>query len=338
MPDTQAKTYNPAIDLLRLISILAVILIHTTTKAFQATANDLYHLPWTLFLNQASRFTVPLFFMISGFVLELNYSHHANYWEYLKKRLSRIFIPYVFWSIVYFYFVYSQLNNNFFISLVSGTASYQLYFIPSLLIFYFIFPLLHRLYHFFTNRWMLIILGIIELLFLYQDYYLLPTNTFYPIKVAFFNYYVFIVGMVLSHHQEQLLNFVKKFLWLLILITLTLAYFIFYQGERLYYQTGNYLFFYSNWRPLILPYTFSFAAILYYLFTKIKLNLALVKTISRLSFLVFFIHIIVLETIWPLATFSQFWPNLTFFFLTSSVSFILAYLIHKIPYLSKLTG
>jgi len=47
-----------------------------------------------IFLNQIARFAVPMFFMISGFVLELNYDGNTGFWQYLKKRFSRIFIPY----------------------------------------------------------------------------------------------------------------------------------------------------------------------------------------------------------------------------------------------------
>lgn len=82
------KQYVKAIDALRVVSILAVVLIHTTTRTIETTHNNLTDFPFTLFLNQIARFAVPLFILISGFVLELNYQNHANYFAYLKKRLS----------------------------------------------------------------------------------------------------------------------------------------------------------------------------------------------------------------------------------------------------------
>ena len=69
---------------MRAIAILAVILIHTTTRTLEATHYNLTSYPWTLLLNQVSRFAVPLFFLISGFVLELSSVNDINYLEFLK--------------------------------------------------------------------------------------------------------------------------------------------------------------------------------------------------------------------------------------------------------------
>lgn len=210
MPVPKPQNYNPTIDLLRVISIFAVILIHTTTKTIQTTGGDLRLVPWTLFLNQSARFAVPLFFLISGFVLELSSQGDLNYWTYLKKRLSRIFIPYLVWSTVYYFFVYRDNSLSFPSVLLSGAAAYQLYFIPALLVFYLIFPLLHRYYRFLSNVLVLIILGILELFFLYHDYYLGSYPISYPLNIALLNFYVFILGIIASHHQPLLLAVIKK--------------------------------------------------------------------------------------------------------------------------------
>jgi surface polysaccharide O-acyltransferase-like enzyme len=135
MSAVKESKYNPVIDLIRTIAILAVILIHSTTKILGFFQNDLLHHPLTLFLNQSSRFAVPLFFLISAFVLELNYPQNFNYLFYLKKRFSRLFLPYFFWSLIYYYFVYTYHSQNFVSALFLGTASYQLYFITALFIF-----------------------------------------------------------------------------------------------------------------------------------------------------------------------------------------------------------
>ncbi|OIP04371.1 hypothetical protein AUK18_00180 [Candidatus Beckwithbacteria bacterium CG2_30_44_31] len=330
-----AKPYNPAIDLLRFISILAVVLIHTTTRTLEMTHYQLYQTPWTLLLHQITRFAVPLFFMISGFVLELNYDNQASYWQYLIKRLNRIFIPYVFWSAVYFYFVYTRHGPDFLSALIYGSASHQLYFIPALLVFYLIFPLFHWLYRFFARKWILLILAAVELCLLSADYYQHSLRFFYPLGVALYNFYVFILGMVVSHYHDQLIAFVKKWLAVLIPLTVFLAGYIFYSGRGLFYQTGDIGYFYSNWRPQVMLYTLVFFAVFYYFFTIIRFNLKIVKTISGLSFLVFFLHIIVLEKIWALIgtpLHPAFWYDPLFFLLTAAVSFFIAYLVHKIPY------
>jgi len=66
----------------------------------------------------------------------------------------------------------------------------------------------------------------------------------------------------------------------------------------MYIKTHNYLWFYSQWRPSIFIYTILLAASLYYLSTKMITHMQIIKTLSRLSFFVFFIHVIILEILW----------------------------------------
>ena len=58
------------IDYLRVIAIIAVITIHSTTS-FYARFGEIGMLDWWLanLLNSASRFAIPLFVMISGALL-----------------------------------------------------------------------------------------------------------------------------------------------------------------------------------------------------------------------------------------------------------------------------
>lgn len=350
MSKEKQKLYNPIIDILRTISIFAVILVHTTTRTLEASSFALLKIPWTLFLNQIARFAVPLFFMISGFVLELNYHLHENYLTYLKKRFSRIFIPYLFWSLIYYLFVYyKERDPNFISALLRGDASYQLYFIPALLIFYLLFPLIHNFCTYILNKWLLIIFGLIQLYILYYDYNIHPLQLYYPIGIAVLNFYVFILGIALARNQEKFKNFIRKWKLFLILGTVIFAIIVFYEGLNGYLKTHNYLAFYSQWRPSVLIYTILLSGVLYWIFNRKLKYLPLIKAFSRLSFFVFFIHVIVLEILWytigaklfaitngKIA--EQFWYDPLYFLAVTGISFAIAVIIHKLPKLSKLTG
>ncbi len=328
---------------MRIIAILAVVAIHTTTRVLEASMFNLEGYSLTLFINQAARFAVPLFFMISGFVLELNYSFNQSYLGYLQKRLSKIFLPYFFWSIIYYFFVYTKHTISFFQTLLVGAASYQLYFIPTLLIFYVIFPLIHRNYRLIANKWILIILGLFQLFLLYQEYYIRPLPYFYPVSIALLNFYIFILGMVFSHH----LNFLQKIgKWTMLLTILfgIFAIILFLEGKLFYLKTNNYLYFYSQWRPSVFFYSIIVGGLFYIIFNKYRLSLKIIPSLSRLSFSVFFIHVIVLESLWYafgkniFLNTQEIWFNLLFFFCVASISYAIAYFAHKIPYLSKLSG
>lgn len=340
------KQYNPVVDVLRIISILAVIFIHTTTRTIQVSTDNFQIVPWTLFINQIFRFAVPLFFMISGFVLELNYHAHESYLTYLKKRINRIFIPYIFWSGIYYFFVYTKHTENFFQALLGGDASYQLYFIPAILIFYIIFPFVHNFYKFLGSKWITILFALIELSLLYYDYYVQPLQIFSPVKTALFNYFVFYAGVALANNKERFIYFIRRWKLIFLFGASIFAFYVFHEGQSIYLKTHNYFSFYSQWRPSVFIYTFLLAGSLYYIFDRNIIRISIIKTLSRLSFFVFFIHVIILEVLWHLIGIKiynvQFvkdlWWDPLYFIAVTLISFSIAFIAHKIPKLSKLSG
>ena len=282
--------YHPEIDFIRIICVFSVIMIHTTTKVLAFSVNDLAGHPFTLFLNQLSSFAVPIFFMISAFGLKLNYSADLKFFPYLKQRLSKILLPYLFWSFIYYYFVYPHNSQSFFRVLLFGGASYQLYFIPTLFIFYLLFPLIYRYFKFISRPLPLIILFIIQFIFLSIDYYYRPLSFAYPIKVFILNFIFFIIGVMASQYQSEIFNFVKTHKKVIISLSLLLAFFITLEGAFRYIKTQNYLSFYSQWRPSVLLYSITIFSLLFYFGKNTKINPELIKKFSSFSFFVYFIY------------------------------------------------
>ena len=343
------KQYVKSIDSLRILSILAVILIHTTTRTLEAAKFNLAGFPLTIFLNQIARFAVPLFFLISGFVLETSSGPDIGYFSFLKKRFSKIFIPYVFWSAIYYLLVYSQNRENFFAILLKGNASYQLYFIPTLCIFYLLFPLLHRIYRFIANKYILLIILFSQIWFLYQDYFVKEFKFDDPVHIAILAYFLFIIGIVAARKKDVINRFVHKWEQLLFVTAAGAGVYVFREGVSRFSATGNYLSYYSQWRPSILIYTVTLGLILFHIFENTKLQFSLIQKLSRLSFLVFLIHVIILEMLWTTIgklLFTLMSGNiigksvfdLIFFGTTAAVSFLIAFVLHKIPKLQRLIG
>ncbi len=344
------KPYDTAIDYLRMISILAVVMIHTTTKTIQLANNNLDSVPVTLFLNQASRFAVPLFFMISGFVLEMNYPFHTSYLGFLKKRLSKILIPYIVWSAIYFFLIFHKNSVfSFFINaLPTGGSSYQLYFIPSLFIFYLLFPYLHYKFKFLSRTSSIIVMGTLELIFLIIDYYLHAFPLFNPLNIVFLNFFVFFLGIYSSHHKDRILTLIQKYKKILIVLAVLSTVLLYFEGRIFYLNTQDYRMFYSQWRPSVMIYTIIIASLLYYFFTKPKKINPFAKELSRHSFLVFFVHVLVIEYTWNYLALNilsktqnslqQLWFDILYFLIVISISFIIAFLIRKIPHAAKLLG
>jgi surface polysaccharide O-acyltransferase-like enzyme len=343
------KQHVKSVDYLRTLAILAVVLIHTTSRTLEAAKFDLIGFPLTLFLNQIARFAVPLFFIISGFVLETNFDQSSSYFSFLKKRFSKIFIPYIFWSGIYYLFIYNQNRENFFLVLAKGDASYQLYFIPALCIFYLLFPILHKIYKIISNKFFLILLLASQIWLLYRDYFIKEFRFDDPIHIAVLAYFFFVIGIVAARNKDTINLLVRKWKYLLLLVTAGSGIFVFREGFNRFLATGNTLSYYSQWRPSVLIYTVALGLILFHLFEKPKFQFPLVAKLSKLPFLVFLIHVIVLEVSW-----SFFEKNLFIFFsrntigkilfdpiffgITVGVSFLIAYILHKIPKLYRLIG
>ncbi|RKR85502.1 surface polysaccharide O-acyltransferase-like enzyme [Mucilaginibacter gracilis] len=92
------------INNLRIIALFAVIILHTTSPVLETYNKGPLNI-WMVgnFYNSLVRFAVPVFVMISGALLL-----HRDYeiGDFLKKRLVRIVIPFLFWSLIYIAYEY----------------------------------------------------------------------------------------------------------------------------------------------------------------------------------------------------------------------------------------
>ncbi len=352
MPPDKEKSYNPTVNFLRILSILGVIFIHTTTLTLEYSHYDIPRLSFSLFLNQIFRFAVPMFFLISGFVLEVNYKNKINIISYFKKRASRIILPYIFWSIIYYIFVFTKFNHSLFSYkfidvLLKGEASYQLYFIPSLIIFYALFPFIHSFLNLIANKWIVIFLTIIQIRLLNYDYYHSPFLLDMPLRIALLNIYMFAIGMIASHNQEKILGFINSRKLLFTFFTVITAAFAYVESKNLYLAKYNIYYFYSQWKPLIFIYTILLSGLLFTLNFKEKLS-RFINFISKLSFFVFFAHVLVIflyRNILGDFLYSKssemvrnLWYDPALFVAVTLISFLFAYIAHLIPKLRIVTG
>lgn len=329
-------------------------MIHISIKVLAIIDHNLYigFIPFVL--NQAPRFAVPLFFLISGFVLELNNRGFLSYKNFFKKRASRVIVPFVFWSLVYtvvfegFSFVRS-LNYNFFYNLINGNASYHLYFIPSLIIFYILFPILHRFVNFLKNPFILMTLLSMELYFLYQDFYVENLDLNENLRIAVLSYSMFVLGMLASHYKDSILKVAKKYFKYLLSSLLLLLVVLIYHIFNLSITNSTTRFIYNQHHPLNYFYTIVFTVTFFYILEKTQFAKKQFTFLSKLTFFVFFIHVLIQHLIWEglvkslISDFGagflgSFWATPILFIFISTFSFAIAYFVHKIPGASKITG
>ncbi len=133
------------VDWTRALATLGVVLIHTASPLLYAYNKIPESYWWTSNIyDSAARMCVPLFFMISGFLLlQKDYSLKT----FFSKRINKVFIPLLAWSVFFVlwnvYFERSAtLSPDSLFSLLYKPAYYHLWFLYALIGVYLSVPLL----------------------------------------------------------------------------------------------------------------------------------------------------------------------------------------------------
>lgn len=80
-------TRNNMIQIFRAFAIIAVVMIHTTPGG-----------EWQVFCRPFINFSVATFLFLSGYLTKIE---NDNWYAFCKKRIVRVIIPYVVWTILY---------------------------------------------------------------------------------------------------------------------------------------------------------------------------------------------------------------------------------------------
>jgi len=138
------------LDGLRFFAILNIILIHVLAifrfKYFSTSKITFFIL--TLF-DSFTRVGVPLFFMLTGVLMLAIKTTKENYVEFFKKRIVKLIVVYIFFSLIYYiYNVIKGYTNfsvlNFLSQLTSGQIKYHLWFMPVIIMIYIFIPFLKK--------------------------------------------------------------------------------------------------------------------------------------------------------------------------------------------------
>jgi surface polysaccharide O-acyltransferase-like enzyme len=140
------------INNLRLVALYAVIILHCTSLLLmqygKVSMSD-----WMVadFFNAIVRFAVPVFVMVTGALL-LHREYEIG--DFLKKRLVRVVVPFIFWSLVYIgYALYNEditftsdvwANTKQVLHQLKTGSSYHLWYVYMLIGLYFFIPIIGK--------------------------------------------------------------------------------------------------------------------------------------------------------------------------------------------------
>ncbi|MBN6186283.1 acyltransferase [Aneurinibacillus sp. BA2021] len=337
------------LDWLRAFAALSVISIHTTST--YVMKNDMAYI-W----NQAMRYAVPLFIILSGFLLYYSDRKKTSipYGSFYKRRFSKILIPYVIWTVLYAVYKHWDVllaaeYSTFFSALgdhlLYGTGFVHLYFLIIMVQLYLIYPLLYMWLRkhagsFLAVTFVLTLTAEAILYFHSLGIWRVPRLTVpYVIMLPLWIFY-FAMGMYLAQCRERWepwLNGKQSRLGILY----ALAFLLLLMDSK---WTGT---FDSSIKPTVLVYCFASYFFFYSLAIKAKAIGgkigASVDWLSQQSFLVFLLHPFVLTAFlrkeFGLADFFGTNAGLVLLFLAvTACTIILTYVISFTPLASYVGG
>lgn len=279
---------NNGLDLLRVFSSIAVVLIHVNARwLFTAQVSELANnYVFAEIINLLTRFCVPCFVMISGAFL-LDNKSNANFIDFYKKSFIKLGIPYtgiaLFWiSISFLKDVIIKHEVGTFIKIVVVGTYGNLWFMPMLFGLYLLVPIIIRIRNELSEKnfvffsVILLIWGVIS-----------QASTEYtlPYSLGVVMSYVGYFAMGLCLYKCKLSVRIKKIGVGLICLLLTIAIVLRVNGFS-FYTEDPYRSFFS---PAVLIYSCG----VFVFFRDLKINFNL-KYIADLTYYIYLLHGIVL--------------------------------------------
>lgn len=312
---THKRPYLYEIDLIRSITVFSVVTIHTFAYTSSLIEGELPKQMFSL-VNHLLHYNREMFMFITAFVLTyVYYDRQFSVKRFWFKRLLYVLVPYVLWSFIYVKYNYPTLTGadylkTSFFSLLTGGASFQLYYVLLALQFYFIFPY----FLFFIKKiarkpWLSLGISLsVQLLFLQIDYMYIQSGIvkskawdllfeFQNRIVLIYQFFFFFGGFTAIYEEKvrQILTMYGRFIPYVFLAIFTVYTVLsFWQIQT--YSSVSYAT--SVLQPSVVLYSIAVICLFFwlsFLWAKKRHGYRLVKTISDTSFGVYLVHVMIIS-------------------------------------------
>ncbi len=304
------SAYVAAVDIIRIVAITGVVLIHVANPIHSRT-DFLGGTTWwtTNLLVSFSRVSIPLFIMLSGFLI---LQKQESLQETLRRMLTRLFIPYTFWFLIHVRWNAGHPDLAVFdastLSAYLVGGSYHLYFLVILIGLYAVAPVIRKYLQNTSSRIqseflyfsLLVGIGLIALEYFAHQ----CTGTLFTRWVPFTGF--FIAGHLLGMHQVEISK--KKLASILFVSWGMVALFSFYNmkqvlvGNSIWQPLGCLTPYFEHYlSPLVVMMSISFFILFFhykYAFITNHQRLGkLIRLVARLSFGIYLTHLIVIDLV-----------------------------------------
>ncbi|TOE34567.1 acyltransferase [Vibrio parahaemolyticus] len=332
------------LDNSRVIAVFAVVLIHVAMGV--VLTNDIGTEYWWIgnVYDSISRWCVPVFVMISGALL-LDGNKQESSIIFYNKRLSKILIPILFWTVFYvlWHIVKSHIlgsevtTSGIVEKLLTGTPHYHMWYMYMIIGLYVFTPFFRKIVVNSSNQEIkqIVVISLFFSALTYAFGYIYPSGP--SLFITSFLYYVpfFFLGNLIMREDYTPPKVVLWGVFLSSSVLTSVGCYILALNTDL--STGMY--FYGFMSISVIPMSISAFYLLKHQTAPI-LNINLTKQLSILTFGVYLIHPVFLEVINFLKLGAMsFHPLISVPVITSVVfiaSLTATWLLSRIPYFKKL--
>lgn len=320
------------ISLTRVIAVTFIVMLHSASFYFNNF--DIGVFGWEVgnLGNAVSRWGVPVFIMLSGALL-LNNNNSNDYASFYKRRLSKILIPLIFWSIFYSAIWLFQNKGDAtiyeaLINIISGHPFYHMWFMYMILGLYAFTPLFRKIASVIENKeatYLITTVFMLSAVWISNKYI---TDAHDPLWFFWFIQYLpyYFAGYYISKSSRN----IKPTLLLIVTIITVAATFIATHYASV--QFGKTQYFYEPLSPFIIIMSLC----VFCLFK--RWNSGFPDSLANLSLGVYLIHPFFLLAFFKVFKgFSMSWPLMGFicaWIICTVLSFASTFIIKKVKYLN----
>lgn len=336
------------IDNSRILAALAVVILHVSLNGV-THIGDMDTLSWWIsnFYESIVMWCVPVFIMISGALL-LDVGKDEPLLIFYRKRISRVLIPILFWSIFYALWALlkkivkgdmSYLHFTGIKEILVGVRDHHLWFLYMIIGLYIFTPFLRKITNHSTSRGLMIFVAALFLIscieFAYAALYVGNFTVLHKWFILYLPY--FIVGHLIHHAGKVVPKSVLITVFILTVVVTSIGCYLLSKSSGL--SRGAY--FHSYLSITVIPMSISAMFYLREISTPI-LTRELTRKAAQLVFGVYLIHplfvdILIYCHLGP----SSLHPALSIPLLTSVafvLSFGVAWIIYPIPFIRRTIG
>jgi len=339
------------VDVLRVIATFSVVWLHSAAPLLYKY-NELPIVSWWIanIYDSIVRMCVPSFFMLSGFLL-LN--KDEDIYCFFTKRISKVVVPLIIWSVFYilwktYYQRMDVISPHSFYSLIFTPACFHLWFLYAIVGLYLFVPILRVLVRYSSKEllYYFVILWFVAVSII--PFIEKAINIKSQIDLKMISGYVgyLVVGYILGNIKATKKVFILSIFVFIVSISVTVlgTYFLTNRNDGVFKG-----YFYSYLSPNVIFMSIAFFISIKYTSEAVEafqgnVFKKTIKTLSSASLGIYFVHIMVFDVLnngdlgFQLSSFSinAIYSVPATAIVTFSLSFLITYLIQRIPIIQKI--